>query len=204
MSSQVRPHPRATTKPLPSGAGSRHTAPQGRQLTRLVLQLVRPYRGWLVIVFIAMLAEIAMSLAAPWPLKLVLDDALEHHKLPAWLAWAHDYGIGRSTLGVALFAGLSTLLIALIAAIATYVDNYYTSSVGQWVADDLRIRVWEHLHQLSLRFYDNAKTGALMSTITSDDRARRSVRRAAPYPIRSGACSRRRRRVSTANHCPRI
>jgi subfamily B ATP-binding cassette protein MsbA len=98
-------------------------------LTRLVLQLVRPYRGWLVIVFIAMLAEIAMSLAAPWPLKLVLDDALEHHKLPAWLAWAHDYGIGRSTLGVALFAGLSTLLIALIAAIATYVDNYYTSSV---------------------------------------------------------------------------
>jgi subfamily B ATP-binding cassette protein MsbA len=47
-----------------------------------VLQLVRPYRGWLVIVFIAMLAEITMSLAAPWPLKLVLDDALVHHKLP--------------------------------------------------------------------------------------------------------------------------
>jgi subfamily B ATP-binding cassette protein MsbA len=23
-----------------------------------------------------------MSLAAPWPLKLVLDDALVHHKLP--------------------------------------------------------------------------------------------------------------------------
>jgi subfamily B ATP-binding cassette protein MsbA len=36
-------------------------------LTRLVLQLVRPYRGWLAIVFIAMLVEIAMSLAAPWP-----------------------------------------------------------------------------------------------------------------------------------------
>ena len=109
-----------------------------------------------------------MSLAAPWPLKLVLDDALVHRKLPDWLAWAHDYGIGRNTLGVALFAGLSTLLIALIAAIATYVDNYYTTSVGQWVANDLRIRIWEHLHRLSLRFYDNAKTGALMSTITSD------------------------------------
>jgi subfamily B ATP-binding cassette protein MsbA len=59
-------------------------------------------------------------------------------------------------------------LIALIAAIATYVDNYYTTSVGQWVANDLRIRIWEHLHRLSLRFYDSAKTGALMSTITSD------------------------------------
>src|SRR5271163_1973509 len=82
---------------------------QDRQLTRLVLQLVRPYRGWLVIVFIAMLVEIAMSLAAPWPLKLILDDALGNHKLPQALAWAHNYGIGRNTLGVAVFAGLSTL-----------------------------------------------------------------------------------------------
>jgi hypothetical protein len=53
------------TKPVSSGAESRDTPPQARQLTRLVLQLVRPYRGWLVIVFIAMLVEIAMGLAAP-------------------------------------------------------------------------------------------------------------------------------------------
>jgi ABC-type multidrug transport system fused ATPase/permease subunit len=142
--------------------------PQDRQMTRLVLDLVRPYRGWLVIVFVAMLVEIAMSLAAPWPLKLVLDDALGHHKLPEALAWAHNYGIGRNALGVAVFAGISTLLIAIVAAIATYIDNYYTTSIGQWVANDLRIRIYEHLHRLSLHFYDTAKTGTLMSTITSD------------------------------------
>jgi ABC-type multidrug transport system fused ATPase/permease subunit len=155
-------------KPVSSDAGSHDTPPQERQLTRLVLQMVRPYRAWLVIVLIAMLVEITMSLTAPWPLKLVLDDALGHHKLPDWLAWAHDWGISRNTPGVALFAGISTLLIAIIAAIATYIDNYYTTSVGQWVANDLRIRIWEHLHRLSLRFYDSAKTGTLMSTISSD------------------------------------
>ena len=37
---------------------------------------VRPYRSWLIIVLAAMLVETLMSLAAPWPLKLVLDDAL--------------------------------------------------------------------------------------------------------------------------------
>ena len=141
---------------------------QDKQLTSLVLQLLRPYRGWLLIVFAAMLVEISMSLAAPWPLKLVLDDALGHHKLPEVLAWAHNYGIDRSTLGVALYAGLATLLIAVIGAAATYIDNYYTTSVGQWVANDLRIRVYEHLHRLSLRYYDNVKTGSLMSTMTSD------------------------------------
>jgi len=139
---------------------------QDKQLTRLVLQLLRPYRGWLLIVFVAMLFEISMSLAAPWPLKLVLDDALGHHKLPDLLAWAHNYGFDRNTLGVALFAGVATLLIAIIGAVATYIDNYYTTSVGQWVANDLRIRIYEHLHRLSLRYYDNVKTGALMSTMT--------------------------------------
>ncbi len=116
------------------------TPVRGKQLTRLVFDLLRPYRGWLVIVFVAMLVEIATSLAAPWPLKLVLDDALGHHRLPDWLAWAHNYGFGRHTLGVALFAGVATLLIAIFGAIATYIDNYYTTSIGQWVANDLRIR----------------------------------------------------------------
>ncbi len=171
MSTQSPSDPTPAAPP-PASAGA-HDAPPSdkasdKALSRLVLGLLRPYGGWLIIVFIAMLVEIAMSLAAPWPLKIVLDDALVHHKLPDWLAWAHNYGIGRHTLGVALFAGIATLVIAVIAAVASYIDNYYTTSVGQWVANDLRIRMYEHLHRLSLRFYDNAKSGSLMSTITSD------------------------------------
>src|SRR5271154_1040322 len=158
----------APAAPVSPGAAAHDAPPADKQMRRLVLDLLRPYKGWLTIVFIAMLVEIAMSLAAPWPLKLVLDDALGHHKLPDWLAWAHNYGFRRNTLGVALFAGLATLFIAVVGAIATYIDNYYTTSVGQWVANDLRIRIYEHLHRLSLRYYDSAKTGALMSTITTD------------------------------------
>ena len=137
-------------------------------MSRLVLDLIRPYRGWLTIVFIAMLVEIATGLAAPWPLKLVIDDALGNHHLPHWLEWAHDYGFGKHTLGVALFAGVATLAIAVVGAVAGYIDNYYTTSVGQWVANDLRLRIYEHLHRLSLRYYDHARVGTLVSTITSD------------------------------------
>jgi ABC-type multidrug transport system fused ATPase/permease subunit len=138
-------------------------------MTRLVFELLRPYRARLAIVFAAMLVEIGTSLAAPWPLKLVIDDALGNHHLPHWLDWAHEYGgFGKHTLGVALFAGAATLTIALVSAISSYIDNYYTTSVGQWVANDLRLRVYEHLHRLSLRYYDHAKIGALVSTITSD------------------------------------
>ncbi|EKS33230.1 ABC transporter ATP-binding protein [Afipia clevelandensis] len=137
-------------------------------MIRLVIDLLRPYRGRLLIVFLAMLVEIAASLAAPWTLKLVLDDALGQHQLPAWLAWAHDYGFGRHAMGVALFAGVATLVIAIVGAIATYIDNYYTTNIGQWVANDLRIRIYQHLHRLSLRYYDHAKIGSLISTIMTD------------------------------------
>ena len=34
-------------------------------MRKLVLELVRPYHGWLAIVFIAMLVETAMSMAGP-------------------------------------------------------------------------------------------------------------------------------------------
>jgi ABC-type multidrug transport system fused ATPase/permease subunit len=59
-------------------------------------------------------------------------------------------------------------LIAVISAIATYIDNYYTESVGQWVANDLRIRIYDHLHRLSLSYFDKQQTGTMLSTITSD------------------------------------
>jgi subfamily B ATP-binding cassette protein MsbA len=139
-----------------------------RPMMPFVRELVRPYTGGLVIVLAAMVVETLMSLAAPWPLKIVLDDALGHHQLPHWLEWAHDYGFGRHTLGVALFAGAATIVIAVIGAVASYIDNYYTESVGQWVANDLRIRIYGHLHRLSLAFYDRTQTGTLLSTITND------------------------------------
>src|SRR3974390_35992 len=97
----------------------------------LILDLIRPYRGWLAIVFVAMLVETAMSLAAPWPLKVVIDSVVGGHKLPAWLHWLRDFSWGENTLQLALAAGLAVVLIAIVGAGAGYVDNYYSESVGQ-------------------------------------------------------------------------
>jgi ABC-type multidrug transport system fused ATPase/permease subunit len=137
-------------------------------VTRLLLGLLSPYRGWLAVVLCAMVLEVLMSLAAPWPLKLVLDDALGAHHLPRALEWAHGLGIGRHTLGVALFAGIATLAIAVVAGIAGYIDSCCTASIGQRVANDLRVRLYEHMHRLSLAFHDHARSASLMSTITTD------------------------------------
>ncbi len=137
-------------------------------MTRLVIGLVRPYRGWLIVVFIAMLIETAMSIAAPWPLKIILDNVVGKHKLPEYLVWLRDFSFGENTLALAGVAAIGSVLIAIIGAVAGYIDNYYTESVAQFVANDLRQRLYHHLHRLSLKYYDTHKIGNLLSTITAD------------------------------------
>ena len=115
-----------------------------------------------------MLLETLGGLAAPWPLKVVIDNAVGHRPMPAWLTAALGPGVTADPKAVAALAALALLLIAVAGGIASYVDNYYTESVGQWVANDLRLRIYEHLESLSFRYYDTHETGALLSTMTDD------------------------------------
>jgi len=133
-----------------------------------VLDVARPYRLWLAVILGAMLLETLGSLASPWPLKIIIDNAVGHRPMPAWLTAALGAGATSDPRGLAALAAIALLLIAVGGGIASYVDNYYTESVGQWVANDLRLRIYEHLECLSFRYYDTHETGALLSTMTDD------------------------------------
>ena len=138
-------------------------------MLRVIRNLVRPYRGTVVIIFLAMLVETMMELAAPWPLKVVIDNVVGNHKLTPWLdRLVRPLLEGGHKMHVALLAALATVLIALLAALASYIDNYYTESVGQWVAHDLRMQTYHHLQRLSLGYYNTHQIGTLLSTMTTD------------------------------------
>jgi ABC-type multidrug transport system fused ATPase/permease subunit len=138
-------------------------------LIGLIRTLVRPYRGTLFIILLAMIVQTVMSVAGPWPLKIVLDNVVGSHKLRPWLEHLLSPMLsGGSKMQIAAAAALAAIIIAALGALASYIANYYTTSVGQWVANDLRMRTYHHLQQLSLSYYDKHQTGALLSTITAD------------------------------------
>src|SRR5271157_2212710 len=138
-------------------------------MLNLIRQLIRPYRGTLVVILLAMLVETAMSLASPWPLKIIIDNVVGSHKLEPWMEHLlKPFLAGGSKMQIALLAAAAFVLIALLGAVASYIDNYYTESVGQWVANDLRMRTYHHLQRLSLGYYDTHQTGNLLSTMTTD------------------------------------
>ena len=135
----------------------------------LIWSLLKPYRGSLVIILTGMLVQTAMSVATPWPLKIILDNVVGEHKLPPWLDdFLRPFMTSGGKMQIAAAAAIATILIALLGAAASYLANYYTTSVGQWVANDLRLRTYHHLQQLSLNYYNTHEMGALLSTITAD------------------------------------
>jgi ABC-type multidrug transport system fused ATPase/permease subunit len=140
----------------------------GRSLTSLILELIKPYKKWLIVIFAAMLLETAMSLLGPWPLKIIIDSVVGNHALPHWLEWIKDLPFETNKMAIAGAAAIGLILIALIGGIAGYIDNYYTESVAQYVANDLRQKVYHHLQRLALSYYDSHQIGNILSTITSD------------------------------------
>lgn len=130
------------------------------------LRLVRPYWKWLLIVVAAMLVETAMALASPWPLKIVLDSVFDAQPMPDALAWLG--GDDADRLGRLRVAVVLTVAISLLQAAGAYLNAYFTVSIGQWIAHDLRRAVYAHLHRLSMSYYDKQQVGPLISTITDD------------------------------------
>jgi ABC-type multidrug transport system fused ATPase/permease subunit len=121
----------------------------------VIRELARPYRRLLLLILGAMIVETLAGLAGPWPLKVILDSVVASGRPSNWPA-------------LAALAAAAVVLIALISGLASYIDNYYTESVGQRVANDLRMRVYDHLECLSFSYYDTHQTGELLSTITDD------------------------------------
>lgn len=135
----------------------------------LIWSLLKPYRSSLVLILLAMLLQMAATVAIPWPLKVVLDNVVGEHKLPAWLSNSlRPLMSTESKMEIAAATAIALVVIAVVGAVASYVANYYTASVGQWVANDLRIRTYDHLQKLSLHYYSTHDLGTLLSTITAD------------------------------------
>jgi subfamily B ATP-binding cassette protein MsbA len=137
-------------------------------LSSLVLALLRPYRKWLVLIFFAMSLETLMSLAAPWPLKIIIDNVIGKEQLPLALAWLNGTGVTQDYKWMAAFAAFALVLFAVLGSVAGYINSYYTESVAQYVANDLRQRMYHHLQRLSLAYYDSHQIAKILNTITAD------------------------------------
>ena len=84
-------------------------------MLRFSIRLVRPYWRWLIVVAVAMVVETLMSLAQPWPLKIVLDSVFGSEPVPAFVRWLAGQG-DADRCALLNLAVAATVVIALLQA----------------------------------------------------------------------------------------
>ena len=109
-----------------------------------------------------------MTVAVPWSLKSILDNVVGDHPAPLWISWLLPVLGGNTKVHIAEAAALLTVLIAAVTGAAMYLASTLTERLGQSIGNDLRVRVYHHLQELSLAYYDANRVGTLLSTLTGD------------------------------------
>jgi len=107
------------------------------------------------------------DLLQPWPLKIVLDNLLKDKPATGWVTHVVEL-FGDNKQSILLFAAVAALVVGIVGAVCSYIEKYYTSTVGQWVMHDLRSTLYSRIQRLSLAYHNHAQTGDLISRVTSD------------------------------------
>jgi subfamily B ATP-binding cassette protein MsbA len=133
-----------------------------------IIDLVRPHWKTLTIALVAMLGEAVTDILEPWPIKIVVDNIQQSHKLPGRLGGVITGLFGQNHYAVLNFAVAAVAVIAIVGAVSSYFEKYLTTSVSQWVGHDLRRTLYQHIQWLSLAEHDESRTGDLITRVTSD------------------------------------
>jgi ATP-binding cassette subfamily B protein len=112
---------------------------------------------------VALLAEIALRLLEPWPLKLLVDYVLvpQAGSAPGMLA-----GLEPGTL--IMLTAIMVILVAALRAAAAYGSTVALALAGNRVLAAVRADLYRHIQRLSLTFHSRAQTGDLITRLTSD------------------------------------
>ncbi len=133
-----------------------------------IIDLLRPHWTALTLAFVAVLGETLTDVLEPWPVKIVVDNLLQHKHLPGWIEKIVTSLFGANQYAILNFAIGTVAAIAIVGALSSYAEKYLTTSVSQWVTHDLRRLLYNHIQRLSLAEYDETRTGDLISRVTSD------------------------------------
>ncbi len=122
-----------------------------RRKVRWMIGLLRPYRGRVALMFVALVAATVTGLAPPYLAKTAIDSGIR----------AHD--VSALDVTVLLF-----LAAAAVFAAATWAQTYLVGWVGQRALQDLRERIFAHLQTMSIGFFTRRQPGVLISRMTND------------------------------------
>ena len=116
-----------------------------------IIHYYKPYKLILLLVLIGSCFSALMELVFPYIVRQMLNIEIPQNNLDELFYWA------------GILVVLYLINFGLLFAI-----NYYGHVMSSGIENDMRRDLFGHMEKMSFRFFDNARTGQLLSRITSD------------------------------------
>jgi ATP-binding cassette subfamily B protein len=149
----ARPQAAAEKPEVSAPAAAAAPAPRGAKLRPLLslLPYIGRYRWRAIAALGALLVAAVTTLVVPIAVRRMID-----------------FGFSRES--VSLIDSYFTVMIAVAAvlALSSALRYYLVTTLGERIVADLRSDVFSHISSLSAAYFDQAKTGEMMSRLTAD------------------------------------
>lgn len=122
--------------------------------TKKFLSYYRPYLRLFASVMFCALLVAGITLILPLGTRYITKNILE--------------GNAPNALSEIYKVGALMLVLVIVHTVCNFYVAYRGHSMGAMMESDLRRELFDHYQKLSIRFYDEQKTGELMSRITND------------------------------------
>ncbi|WP_303707170.1 ABC transporter ATP-binding protein [Phascolarctobacterium succinatutens] len=116
-----------------------------------IIHYYKPYKLILLLVLMGSCFSALMELLFPYIVRQMLNVQIPQKNIDELLYWAG--------ILLALYVVNFGLLFSI---------NYYGHVMSSGIENDMRRDLFGHMEKMSFRFFDNARTGQLLSRITSD------------------------------------
>jgi ATP-binding cassette, subfamily B, bacterial len=118
---------------------------------RRIASYARPYRGSLALFLSATVLDAVTLVAVPLLLKVLIDR-----------------GILAKDTGVVVGIAAVTAGLAVLDALLTLAQRWFSARIGEGLIYDLRSQVFRHVQQQPIAFFTRTQTGSLVSRLNSD------------------------------------
>ena len=149
---------------------------------RALLHHLRPHlrheRRLLALGSLALVAEVGLRLLEPWPLGFAVDAVVTARGADVGSRYA-----GLDITTVLLLASAALLVITMLRAGASYLMTLAFALAGNRLLSSVRGDLFAHLQRLPMAYHDRARTGDLVTRVTSDVGRLKEVAVTAALPL---------------------
>src|SRR5207247_1791336 len=118
----------------------------------------RPYKKMMVLVIGIEMIYTVVGLASPWPLAILIDNALRGHPLPHVLEKL-PFLSSNSFTSIVAFVAIATVLYRVVRDVMSLLIDYLKTKVNWMMVLRFKADLFQHLQKLSFSYHDRVPVG---------------------------------------------